>query len=485
MKDEPEIVKILREEERLGKFQFYFHRKNDRFQTSYSDSYTSISYKSSDRKISHRITLSKKNLFTAYKMILSNKIFEGENIKKFEDAFKEYLGIKHAISTSSGRMALYLILKSLDIKEGDEILIPAYMLPLLPQVSIYCGLKPVFVDIDPHTFNIDPNEIEKKITKNTKAMLIVHIFGVPCDMEKIENIAKKNDIMIIEDCAQAVGADYKGKKVGTFGKINYFSFGCVKDLNTFDGGMIVTNDDVLNDRIREKIRDLPCPEKSVIVKKVVKKSINWFSGTPPIFDYATYPLFRLIYLVDKDFVFNIMKSEGVLKLLNLSEEEFLEKYGFLYTNFQATIGLEQLKALDKNIMIKINNAKTLNSNLKTPILMNKNSRCIYYRYCVKTDDPKTLMVKLFKAGILTTDGSYLVLPDLEMFKKYQCDCPNARKISKQLIYMPVQPHLGKKDMMKIINVLDKYLYRAELNEDIFLLKENVRHRFYSQISKKV
>jgi len=478
MKNEPEIVKILREEEKLGKLQCYISHKNNKLQTFDTESYTDISPRFNDRKISYHIMSSKKNLFTTYKMMLSDKIFEGENIRKFEESFKKYLGAKHAISTSSGRMALYLILKSLDIKEGDEILIPAYMLPLIPQVSIYCGLKPVFVDIDPCTFNINPNEIEKKITKNTKIILVVHIFGRPCDMEKIEKIAKKYDLIVIEDCAQAIGAEYKGKKVGTLSNISYFSFGCAKDLSTFGGGMIITNDDIIYERIRETAKNLSWPEKDVLIKRILNTSADWFFGTNFIFDYVTYPLFRLTYLFDKNFVFNKLKSEGVLKLQNLSEKKFLEEYGFLYTNLQATIGLEQLNSLDKNIMIKVTNAEILDKNLKIPALINKDIKCTYYRYCIKTDDPEKLLVKLFKSGIVITDGSYLVLPDLEMFKDYKCDCPNARLVSKQLIYLPVQPHLNKEDMMKLVNVLNKYLYKAEKKEDIFLLKETIKHRLF-------
>jgi len=483
MKPEPEIVKILREEESHNFQSYYIQQVEKKSFSSNGGKHNLSSSPASKRKIAHRISLSKKILITSLKMLVSDQVFDGENIAKFEHKFREYLGINYAISTSSGRMALYLILRSLKLKEGSEILLPAYMLPALPQVSLYCGLKPIFVDIDPCTLNIDPDDIEKKITSHSKVILAVHLYGHPCPMDKIEQLAKKYNLIIIEDCAQAIGAMYDGKKLGTFGKASYFSFGCAKELNTYGGGMIATDDVAIYKDVQEKLRQFSWPKKSLLVKRFLHNIFNWLSGLPPIFDYITYPLLRVAYVFDKEFVFNKTKSNDILKLSNVSENEFLEKYRFLYTNFQATIALEQFRNVERHLSIKNNNASFLNEQLQRHAPMRNNSRCSFYRYCIKTDSPQVLLHELFRAGIVTTDGSYVVLPDLDMFRDYRTPCPNARNISTQLIYLPVQPHLKRGDMVKMAQVLHTYLSSIKHNQDTFPLKENVKHQLSHSISK--
>ncbi len=478
MKQEPDIVRILREEERSHKFcSYYIQHAAEKNPHSTNVKAGDVStQKISGRKITHRVMLSKKILFITLKLLISNHVFEGENIKKFENTFRNYLDVKHTTLTSSGRMALYLILNSLSLEEGSEILMPSYMLPALPQVSLYCRLKPVFVDIDPCTFNIDPADIEKKITPKSKVILAVHLFGRPCPIKKIEQLARKYNLILIEDCAQAVGATFDGKKVGTFGKASYFSFGCAKDINTFGGGMIATNDDALHESIQNKLRDFEWPKKSMLVKRFLHNIVAWVSGISFIFDYVTYPLLRVAYVFDKEFVFNRTKSKDILKLKNINERLFFKKYRFLYTNLQATVALEQFKNVERHLSIKNNNAAFLNEQLQTDAMLDTSHRCTFYRYGIKTEHPKTILKELFKAGILTTDGSYAVLSDLEMFKEYQAECPKAREISKQLIYLPVQPHLNREDMVKMVHILRNHLSSTKHKKDTFLLKENVKHQ---------
>lgn len=169
----------------------------------------------------------------------------GSYVGEFEEAFAKYCGVKYAVSVSNGTVALHLALVALGIGKGDEVIIPSFTMIATAFAVCYTGAKPVFVDVDKKTWNIDCDLIENKITINTKAIIPVHIFGNPCNMDKITNLANKYGLAIVEDAAEAHGAEFDGKKVGSFSDIGCFSFFANKNLTTGEGGMVVTNDENL------------------------------------------------------------------------------------------------------------------------------------------------------------------------------------------------------------------------------------------------
>lgn len=165
----------------------------------------------------------------------------GKYVKEFERLFAKYCDSKYAVAVTNGTAALHMALVALNIKKGDEVIIPSFTMIACAFAVCYTGAKPVFVDVDKDTWTIDTNKIEEKITSKTKAIMPVHIFGNPCDMTKILKISKKYNLYIIEDCAEAHGAIYKNKKVGSFSSISAFSFFANKNLTAGEGGMVVTN----------------------------------------------------------------------------------------------------------------------------------------------------------------------------------------------------------------------------------------------------
>jgi len=174
----------------------------------------------------------------------------GENNKKFEEEMCNYLDVKHTVTLNSGTDALHLALRALDIGEGDEVISTAFTFVATSESIGIVGAKPVFVDIDPDTFNIDASKIEAAITPKTKAIIPVHLYGQPCDMDVIMDIAKRHNLFVIEDACQAIGAEYKGKKVGTIGDVGCFSFYPTKNLGTMgDGGLLSTNSTYIKDRV--------------------------------------------------------------------------------------------------------------------------------------------------------------------------------------------------------------------------------------------
>src|SRR5436190_2498189 len=179
------------------------------------------------------------------------ELVQGPLIEEFERAFETRLGRGTAIATSYGRMAFFHILRALDLPAGSEIVVPALTFWVIPELARQAGLRPVFVDIDPDTFTLDPAALERAITPATRAVVPTHLYGLPCDMDAIGSIAAKHQLRVIEDCAHALGATYKGRPVGTLGDAGFFSFQTLKPLNTYGGGMAVARDAAVIARVAE------------------------------------------------------------------------------------------------------------------------------------------------------------------------------------------------------------------------------------------
>ena len=195
-------------------------------------------------------TIASKAEAAVLEVMRSGSYILGANNKEFEQEMCKYLDCKHTVALNSGTDALHLALRALDIGEGDEVISTAFTFVATSESIGIVGAKPVFVDIDPDTFNLDPAKIEAAITPKTKAIIPVHLYGQPCDMDPIMDIAKRHNLFVIEDACQAIGAEYKGKKVGTIGDVGCFSFYPTKNLGTMgDGGLLSTNSQYIKDRV--------------------------------------------------------------------------------------------------------------------------------------------------------------------------------------------------------------------------------------------
>lgn len=181
----------------------------------------------------------------------SGQYILGKNVTAFEQEVAQYLGVKHAIGCANGTDAIFLAMKALQLQPGDEVITTPFTYVATSESVIHAGAKPVFVDVDPVTFNLDVTQIEAKITPKTKAILPVHLYGLPANMAALRQIADKHNLFIVEDCAQAIGAKFNGTCVGGLSDIGTFSFFPTKNLGAMgDGGMVTTNNDGLADRLR-------------------------------------------------------------------------------------------------------------------------------------------------------------------------------------------------------------------------------------------
>ncbi len=184
------------------------------------------------------------------KALKRDYIATGPGIAEFEDAFAKYVGVKYAVALSSGTAALHACCFAIGIQPGDEVITTPITFAASANCVLYCGGSPVFADIDPDTYNISPEEIEKHITEKTKAIIPVHFTGQPCDMDRIHEIAGQHNLFVIEDAAHAIGAAYHGKKIGSLSDMTIFSFHPVKHMTTCEGGMVTTNNEDLYKKIK-------------------------------------------------------------------------------------------------------------------------------------------------------------------------------------------------------------------------------------------
>lgn len=324
----------------------------------------------------------------------------GKYVRLFEEKFSRYCGAGHGIATTNGTTALHLALAAAGIGKGDEVIMPTFTIASPAFAAIYCGAKPVFVDSQPDTWNIDPDKIEAKITKKTKAILPVHIYGHPCDMDAIMRIARKHKLLMIEDAAEAHGAEYKGKKVGGLGHVGCFSFYGNKVITCGEGGMVVTS----NKKIAERCRRL--------------------------------------------------KDLGFLKERRYWHEEL----GFNYrmTNIQAAIGLAQFERIERYIGMRRKNAFRYNALLKdipglTLPVERPGVKNVYWMYAILIQkefgmDARVLMTHLKAKGI-ETRTFFIPLHDQPVFKKLGCasrtQYPVAEDIAAKGLYLPSGSGLKK------------------------------------------
>lgn len=194
--------------------------------------------------------ITSKEINAVAKVLISGTLSLGPEILKFERAFARYTGRKHALAVSSGTAGLHMITRALGLKPGDEVITPPYSFAASVNCILYQGARPVFVDIDPQTLNLDPKRIEAAITRRTKAVLAVDVFGLPADYNRIQAICKKHRLTLIEDSCEALGAECQGKRAGSFGMAAVFGFYPNKQITTGEGGMVLTDDDRLAETMR-------------------------------------------------------------------------------------------------------------------------------------------------------------------------------------------------------------------------------------------
>ena len=349
-------------------------------------------------------SLSKKEALSAYRVIKKGWISMGKEVLKLEEKIKKYIGVKHAILFNNGTSALHAALAYYDIKKGDEVIVPTLSYISSANVILYCGAKPIFCEVDPLTFNVTAENIIKKITKKTKAIITVDLKGMPVDYDDLKRKLKKYKIPLISDSAEAFGAIYKNKKVGSQFGMHSFSFFANKNMTMGEGGLVTTNN---------------------------------------------------------------LKMAKVCRILRNQGQEGRYNHTFLGNNYRPTdyaaaIGIEQLKKIEKVLIKKGEIAKIYNKAFKnekfidTPFLPSYVTRHTWYMYCIKFSkniSRKKIQRIIHQKGIDTR----LSFPPIHLQPFYRKkfgykkgDFPISEKIFDQFLDIPCWMGMGKKNINHII-----------------------------------
>jgi dTDP-4-amino-4,6-dideoxygalactose transaminase len=363
---------------------------------------------------------------------------DGQYIHDYEKVAARYHGVRYAFSFASGRMALYTILEALGIGKGDEVIVPAYTCVVVPNAIIYRGATPVYVDINPATFNIDPSKIEAKITPRTRAILAQHTFGLPCDLDEIIEIARKHGIAVIEDNAQALGAEYKGKKVGGIAQVGFFSSDHTKMISTSTGGMVTTDDRELAHRIDQIYHRCPFLSKSRIRKILFTFVAENFLYHPKLASIGM----PLAFSCSKTGLFHFFLDEGK------TEKPIDYPYPARLSNIQAKIGIRQLRELEKNIAHRREIAQSYDGIFGLYPEQFDGSRTdrkhVFLRYSFLVDDPALVRKKFYKYLYLGDWFDSVALGRNRDFQKIfyrEGECPIGEKVARHSVNLPTHPKI--------------------------------------------
>jgi len=345
----------------------------------------------------------------------------GPRVQKFEEMFKKYKGSRFAAALSSCTAALHLSMLAIGAKRGDEVILPAMTFAGTANAVIQTGARPVFVDCQRDTFNIEPEDIKRKITRRTKAIIPVHFAGRPANMDEIMKLARKFSLKVVEDCAHAIEAEYHGRKAGTFGELGCFSFYVTKNITTAEGGMVITD----NPRYDEKI-------KILALQGMTKDAWKRFSD-------KGYKHYKVVY----------------------------SGYKYNMTDIQAAIGIHQLPRINKywkrrqEIWNKYNEAfRGLPVFIPAPV--EKGTRHAYHLYTLLLDINR---LKISRDAFLDamakrnigTGVHYIALHLHPYYQKklgYRWgDFPNAEWISERTVSLPISAKLNDRDVRDVIDVV--------------------------------
>jgi|YNPNPStandDraft_1061719.scaffolds.fasta_scaffold65251_2 perosamine synthetase len=335
--------------------------------------------------------------FEAVRQVMaSGYVVQGPRTAAFEEAFAQVCGVRYAVATSSGTSALHIALLAHGIGPGDEVITTPFTFIASASAILFTGARPVFVDVEAETFNIDPEQIEARITPRTRAILPVHLYGHPCEMDAIMEIASRHGLIVIEDAAQAVGAEYHGRRVGSFGT-GCFSLYATKNVTSVEGGMITTDDADLADRAR------------------------------------------------------LLRSHGQ------RERYYHESLGYnlRMTDIQAAIGLVQLGKLEAYTAARQANAAYLSARLRGVITPTVRPGCrhVFHQYTIRVADGRDEAVRrLNGAGVGTGIFYPLPLHHQKVFRDrgYDDHLPVAERLAQEVISLPVHPALTPADLEQIV-----------------------------------
>ena len=374
--------------------------------------------------------------------LLRGNLWEGPNIDRFEKAFAEYIGSADAVTLPSGRAGFRFTFEALQLEEGAEVICSAFGYPVVPFIMKSLGYKLRFVDCEMRTLGMDPEKLAAAITDRTGAVIATHLYGVPCQIDRIAELAKANGAALVEDCAHCYGAAVAGQKVGSFGDAACFSFETSKVINTMGGGMVTVGNAELGHRIREIAQREPRNGMRWLLKRLSKTSFEAAVTHPLLFNLGVYQALRAL---------SSKKSDDDRFASGYHGDE-ISMAGKMkrYTNYQAGLGLRAMQTVGDVVARREANAMRLIDQLGDQLdFQQPAGPDVVANFMLVTalvPDIPEVSARLLRAGI---DTKYLYMRDCSGIFDTGEKFPNAARAEREVLHIPAHPHLDGTDIDRI------------------------------------
>lgn len=392
-------------------------------------------------------------------MLQDGAIEDGTAVTDYEARFAATVGTQHAFSYAAGRHALYAILEALEIGPGDEVILQAFTCVVVPNCLLYRGIKPVYVDIDPVTLNLNADDLARKITGRTRAIIVQHTFGLVADVDTIHSITAGRDISIIEDCAHALGARIGSRAVGALGDAAFFSTDHTKIISTGMGGMVTTDNAQVADTLRMHQRQLPFLGQSRL-RRLAKTFVYEYYCYNPRKAGVLRPL-----LVLSSHFRNLGFFEDELETSKPTAYPYPARLG----NLQAAIGIKQLERLDDNLQWRRRVAETLDHELGCHVdelSATDARRHVYLRYAVQVQNREQWVEgfrDLIDMDIWFTSVCHGRDNDLRAVGYEPGSCPQAERAARHCVSFPTHPRIDRPELLanRIKRIKDELAYARQ------------------------
>jgi len=391
----------------------------------------------------------KTDALLALKLIFTPSSWQkGQQLNLLSSNLKKLFKTKHCWLLNAGRNSLYLALQILDLKKTDEVLCQAFTCVAVPNAIQWAGAKPVYVDTVKNGFNIDPIDLIKKITPNTKALIIQHTFGQPDKVDKIKKICQENNIILIEDCAHSLGAKYQDKLIGTFGDLTVLSFGRDKVISSVFGGALLTSNKTFAKKINQSYQQLELPSASWTFKQLLHPIIMALI-VPTYYTFNFGKLLLFIYQKTGLLSFPVSKKEKTCQMSLKSQK---------LPNALAVLALYQLNKLKQNNQKRQQIAGLYQQAFNLPPAL---PGSIYLRFPLLVKNPQQLITQAKKHKIILGDWYRPIIAPkgvkLPKVSYKQHSCPNAEKVSQAVINLPTHPKMTLQDAKRVVKIIKSYV----------------------------
>ena len=396
----------------------------------------------------------KDDVFLALRLLFQPwKWKRGLAVKNLEDEFKQYLGVKYAFSFNSGRSSLFAILKSLNLPEQSKVLLQAFTCNAVPNPILWANMNPTYVDCS-NDFNINVGDLQKKIAADTKILVLQHTFGLPANIDEVNLIMRQNGGIVVEDCAHALGAEYKGHKLGTYGAAGFFSFSRDKVISSVYGGMAVTNDDLLGKKLEKLQKEFGCPSYFWIFQQILH---------PVFLHFFILPLYNFLDL-GKLFLILSQWAHLLSKAVSWKEKRGLKPDYFpkVFPNALAMMAQNQFKKLEKFNEHRKEIAEYYYQELKdTQFILPKRENNIFLRFAIRHPKAHDIIYDAWhKENILLGDWyTTPIAPDdtkLPEMKYTPGSCKNAELLTKETLNLPTHINISLEDAKRIVDFLKRW-----------------------------